>query len=91
MFIEKLLWILLIFTLSVFFVTPVAIYSIVDPMRDKLVEDFEEGESNFTEVAIEGLNRFMAPIALVLVNSLIIPFFVDQATISMKQETKTEQ
>jgi len=37
MFIEKALWILLIFTLSVFIVTPVAIYSIVDPVRDKLV------------------------------------------------------
>jgi hypothetical protein len=46
MFIEKILWILLIFTLSVFFVTPVAIYSIVDPMRDKLVEEFTSHEKS---------------------------------------------
>ena len=44
MFIEKVLWILLIFTLSVFFVTPVAIYAVVDPVRDKLVEEFSARE-----------------------------------------------
>ena len=39
LFIEKFGWVFLIFTLSVFFVTPVAIYSIVDPVRDKLVKE----------------------------------------------------
>ena len=88
-YITSLLINIALFIISVMLVTPVSLYSIVDPIVQNIETDENlAGDENLSYMTTY-LRRQLSPLMLAVVNSCIIPFLVDRSAKLQHTETKS--
>ena len=78
---------MILLIVSLVIVTPISLYSVVDPLTDNIAASSNNVWANFGK----SLKSSASPLSLALCNAVIIPFLVDIVAMFQYKQTKSTE